>query len=101
MTIMDVDPQVTSDVNIVQVDSDAPDNRDAILEIEQWASEKGFVRTNEYWLRQIVKNGRRLFRGICYRISNEEQTAMREDAKKIEETVQSMQPKQVSVDDEG
>lgn len=72
MAIVAIDPPDWEKANVVQVDSDARDNRDAVLEIEDWAAENGFARTTEYWLRQILKEGgRRVFRGICYRLTEE------------------------------
>lgn len=60
-------------LNVVQIDSDASENREAILEIDGWAAENGFARVNENWLRQIFREGKRFFRGVCYRLTEEEQ----------------------------
>ncbi len=77
MAIVAVDPEgwAAANVvqNVVQVDSDAKDNHEAILEIEDWAAENGFARINENWLRQIHRGGQRVFRGVCYRLTEEEQ----------------------------
>ncbi len=73
MAIVKIDPEHWQKANSVQVDSDAADNAKAILEIEDWAAENGFARIHEYWLRQIrPKDGRPVFRGICYRLTEEE-----------------------------
>ena len=70
MSIVKTDPEDWQKASSVQVDSDAPDNAAAILEIEDWAAENGFARVHEYWLRQIHgKDGSRAFRGICYRVT--------------------------------
>jgi hypothetical protein len=70
--IVQTDPHNWQDVNTVQVDSDARDNDQALREIDAWAASNGFLRTDEYWLRQIIKkDGRRVFRGICYRVTDE------------------------------
>jgi len=75
MAIVRVDPSDYQNANTVQVDSDAADNARAINEIGDWAAEHGFVRTNEYWLRQVPRDGKPIFRGICYRFSEEEREA--------------------------
>ena len=75
MAIIGVDPSDYAKASTIQVDSDAPDNRSAIREIEDWAAERGFLRTNEYYLRQAIRDGKRIFRGICYRYTEEEREA--------------------------
>jgi len=75
MAIVGVDPTEYQNANTVQVDSDAADNARAINEIGDWAAEHGFVRTNEYWLRQAIRGGKRIYRGICYRFSEEERAS--------------------------
>lgn len=72
MAIVKTDPSETGSTNVVQLDSDAESNREAIHEIEEWASQNGFARVNEAWLRQVRRNGKRYFRGICYRLTEEE-----------------------------
>lgn len=101
VTVVDVpDPQDLSGYNVLQVDCDAPTNDDAVLEIDDWADNHGFIRTNEYWLRQVIKNGRRFFRGICYRITHDEWTAIDDDAKRVAEIVKSIQARSEANDDE-
>lgn len=73
MTIKAYDPKDWTASNIVQVDSDAKDNQAAIDDIESWAADNGFARVNENWLRQIFRDGQRYFRGVCYRLTPEEQ----------------------------
>lgn len=72
MAIVAYDPAEWREANIVQLDSDAASNDVAIEEIEAWAAENGFARINETWLRQILRGGRRVFRGVCYRLTDEE-----------------------------
>ncbi|HUU86059.1 MAG TPA: hypothetical protein VM243_21385 [Phycisphaerae bacterium] len=76
MAIVKVDPEDWKTSNTVQLDSDAPSNREALLEIDEWAAEHGFARVNEHWLRRIITQDRCwLFRGVCYRLTPEEQTS--------------------------
>lgn len=75
MALMNWDPKKWEDANIVQVDSDASDNSQAITEIEDWAATNGFARINESWLRQIFREGQKLFRGVCYRLNEEERSS--------------------------
>ena len=72
MAIVKIDPPEWEKFNVVQIDSDAPDNTRAIIEMEDWASEHGFARTNEYWLRKVRTGDRTVFRGICFRLTEEE-----------------------------
>jgi len=74
MPIILMDPREWKDlgVNVVQIDSDAQDNQSAIVEIDEWASQNGFERVNEYWLRRIHRDGKMIFRGICYRPGSDE-----------------------------
>lgn len=72
MAIVAIDPAGWESANVVQVDSDAPTNKEAIIDIENWTADKDFVRTTEYWLQRIrKKDGRKVFRGICYRLTEE------------------------------
>jgi hypothetical protein len=74
--ITQVDPPDFQRSSTVQVDSDAGNLWLAIEDIEDWASQHGFVRTGEYHLRQVLIDGRHRFRGVCYRISEEERAAI-------------------------
>ena len=79
MPIVRIDPPNPDAVNVLQVDSDAADNRQAMREIDDWAAERGFVRTNEFWLRRVrTRDGKNVFRGICYRIEVDERETIRE-----------------------
>ena len=69
-----VNPADWKHLNVVQVDSDAARNIDAIREIDDWAAENGFARVNVYHLRPVRRpDGRRVLRGECYRLTAEEQ----------------------------
>lgn len=70
MAIRKTDPDPIGEANAVLVDSDAPTNAEAIREIDEWGTAHGFVRTNEYWLRVIVCDNKKLFRGVCYPIKH-------------------------------
>lgn len=76
MAIRKTDPEPIGAANAVQVDSDATTNELAIRDIDAWAAENGFLRTNEYWLRVVIRDGRRHFRGVCYRMTDDERLAM-------------------------
>jgi hypothetical protein len=95
--IVKVDPPDAEHANIVQVDSDARDNMAAMREIEDWAEERGFVRTNEYWLRRVLVNGKTRFRGICYRLVDEELASARQDLDEIAKRRERM-PEEVLTD---
>jgi hypothetical protein len=71
-----VDPPDFDNASTLQIDSDECDPWLAIDEIENWAAMKGFVRTSEYQPRQVLVEGRRRFRAICYRVSDEERAAV-------------------------
>jgi hypothetical protein len=73
MPIVSIDPADWGTSNTIQLDSDAPGNREAIIEMDEWAAENGFARINEQWLRRIQRGGRQLYRGVCYRLTEEEQ----------------------------
>jgi transposase-like protein len=90
MAIVAVTPANWEEVGLVQIDSDAPSNAAAVVEIEDWAAEHGMVRTNEYWLRQLNRGNQRLFRGICYRVTEEERASRLERLRRIEERVDAM-----------
>jgi hypothetical protein len=73
MAIIAIDPPNWQQFNVVQLDSDAARNEQAITEIDTWAFNHGFARVTEYFLRIILKaDGKRVFRGICYRLTPEE-----------------------------
>lgn len=75
--IAKIDPVDWKNANIVQLDIDASNNMEAIEALDQWASENGFARVRENFLRIVIPgNGRRVFRGACYRITAEERDAV-------------------------
>ena len=95
MAIVNVNPagweKPASEIDVVQVDSDARDNAAAVLDIERWAGEHGFARVNEYWLRPIHKgDGRRVWRGACYRLTEEEVRSSNEVNLAHEQRVRAM-----------
>lgn len=90
------DPKTLEGANVVQVDSDASDNTQAIREIDDWAEQQGFVRSSEYWLRPLLREGKKLFRGVCYRISNEEIEAANATNTTLRTSVLSMPAQRVS-----
>lgn len=98
--IVQTDPLALDGVNTVQVDSDATDNATAIAEIDAWAAQNGFARTDEYWLKQVIRNGRRIFRGICYRITEEVRASAAATLQQIAETA-ARNPLPAPAEDEG
>jgi hypothetical protein len=91
MAIVRTDPAAFGEANSVQVDSTAPDNMAAIHEIDAWAVENGFERVNEYWLRQRqLEDGRRVFRGVCIRLTAAELDARREENDRTARRVENM-----------
>lgn len=85
-----VDPPNWKEMNLntVQVDSGAGDNVEAIREIDEWAYENGFARTTEYWLRRIRReDGSFVFRGFCYRVTQEVEQSKREAHERLVEAV--------------
>lgn len=102
MAIVRIDPEKWQEVNAVQVDSDASDNAKAILEIEEWAAENGFVRVNEYWLRKIHrKDGTSVFRGMCYRLTGEEISSSDVSCQNLVQTVAELPVTPHETDREG
>ncbi len=88
MAIIAIDPSNWKEFNVVQIDSDANENKQAIAEIEEWAAQNGFARTTEYWLRPIIKSDdRRVFRGICYRLTHEVMRTNEEASRQLAEAV--------------
>src|SRR5437016_1447328 len=88
MAVVGTDPVNWNAVNAVQVDSDDADNVQAMFEIEDWAAEHGFVRTSEYYLRRVRRrDGKRVFRGFCYRMTAEELESAEQEASARAEAV--------------
>jgi hypothetical protein len=91
MAIQRVDPADWRNASTVQVESDAAHNLEALHEIEQWARDNGFARTTEYWLRQAVTpDGKRVFRGVCFRLDTEERRAAENIDRSVEERMSRM-----------
>ncbi len=91
MAIVKIDPEKWQEVNAVQVDSDAVDNAKAVREIEDWAAQHGFARTTEYWLRRIHRQGGApVFRGMCYRLTQEEHSSANVEIHAIDRMVSEL-----------
>jgi hypothetical protein len=71
-----IDPDNFASASTVQIESNAGNPWLALEEIEEWAAAHGFVRTSEYHPRAVLVNGERRFRGICYRVTEEERAAI-------------------------
>ena len=77
-------PEEINDASLVMVSSDAPDNISAIREIDQWARDNGFVRSREYNLNiKQTADGKRLYYGACYRLSQDDKRAAETDLTRI------------------
>ena len=70
-----IDPEQYQRATTVQVESDAPTNVRAVEEVEDWAAANGFVRTSEFAMRRALVGGELRFRGICFRLTDEELAA--------------------------
>jgi hypothetical protein len=71
MAIVSIDPPVRRALKAglpVLVDSNAPTNADAIIEVERWCGGNGLVRARENWLRRVQRaDGTPVWRAVCYR----------------------------------
>lgn len=85
MAIRSIDPEQFATAPAVIVDSDATTNVEAIREIDAWAATHGFARTTEYWLRVVVVENQRRFRGTCYRLTAEDARGVEQRLQEIEE----------------
>jgi hypothetical protein len=90
MAIVHVTPERYGRAKHVSVESNAPDNVQAIIEIGDWAAEHGLVRENEYWLEQSTRNGKRVFRCECYRLTNEDKRRIRAAIRRNREILKRM-----------
>ena len=82
--IVKIDPSAFSDVNIVQVDVRAKDNYEAIEALESWAGKHGFARLHQRYLRVIARaESGPVFRGACYRMTDEEKAAVHFEAEAL------------------
>lgn len=89
--VVQIQPQETADASVVMVSSDAPDNLSAIREIDQWARDNGFVRSNEYHLgRRQTADGTMLFSSPCYRFDESFRQAAETDLVRIRANRQKM-----------
>ena len=89
--VIQTQPEETSDASLVMVSSDAPDNASAIRDIDKWARDNGFVRSNEYHLgRRQMANGRMLFFSPCYRLDEDYRRAADTDLAQIRANRQKM-----------
>ncbi len=89
--IVQTQPDETNNAPVVMVSSDASDNISAIREIDQWAREHGFVRSNEYHLgRRQTAEGRMLFVSPCYRLDESFKQAANTDLKRIRDQREKM-----------
>ncbi len=78
--VIDTQPDEIDTAPSVVVFSDAPNNFDAIREIDQWARDHGFVRSREYSLNiKQFADGKRLYYGACYRLSQDDKRAAEAD----------------------
>ena len=84
MSIEMIDPADWHNANIVQIDVKASSNMEAITELDDWATQNGFARTNDYWLRHIIINGETYFRGICYRLTPVELESRRKQMRRTQ-----------------
>ncbi len=67
--VVQTQPENIADAPVIIASSDAPDNLRAIRDIDTWARENGFVRSNEYHLgRRQALDGTMLFFSPCYRL---------------------------------
>ncbi len=73
MAVRVVRPEDWEAADFVEVESDLADNLKALAEIDDWTLDHGFVRTNEDWLRRVVRDdGAKVRRAVCYRPSRDE-----------------------------
>ncbi len=87
MAVIDWDPRSLSEADVVLVYSDAADNTQAILEIDEWAAARGYLRVGEYWLPQknSDKHKKRVFVGTCNRWTEANQREAEEACRRAKE----------------
>lgn len=89
--VIQTQPEETDDAPFVMVSSDAPDNAGAIRDIDKWARDNGFVRSNEYHLgRRQTADGRMLFFSPCYRLDESFRRAAETDLTRMRANRQKM-----------
>ena len=68
MAVRVVRPERWEEADFVEVESDLQENLKALVEVEDWASDHGFMRTNEGYLRRVRRDdGVFVRRAVCYR----------------------------------
>jgi hypothetical protein len=72
MAIIRIEPPDFEHEQEVSVYSDADTNMRALIEIGDWAADHGLVRSQEYALPTVQTDGKRLFKGLCYRMTAED-----------------------------
>lgn len=77
MSVRVIRPEDWREADFVEVESSAPDNTHAVIEIENWADAHGFLRTRESLLAKVITEGGKAFRAICYRPTREEVQTVR------------------------
>ncbi len=91
MMVIQTQPEETSNIDLVMVSSDATDNVSAIRDIDKWARDNGFVRSNEYHLgRRQTADGKMLFFSPCYRLDESFRRAAETDLARIRANRQKM-----------
>lgn len=81
---VDVSLSGLKEASYVRVESDAPTNAEAILDIERWCREHGFVRTREHWLMVVDRvDGVRVRRAVCYRPAPDEEEQLQRDVAEL------------------
>src|SRR5438067_1227173 len=77
--------------DVVKVYSDAPDNIQAIREIDDWARTHGYVRSRESVLNVEQRaDGRRYYYSACHRLTEDYSRAAEEDLRRIRERREKM-----------
>jgi hypothetical protein len=93
MAISRIDPDPFDSASAVVIDSDASTNEQAIRDIDDWAAANGFSRTPEYWLRVISRDGKRHFRGTCYRLTEEERRSAADTVRDVQQRAGRLIPR--------
>lgn len=96
------DPAQIPPDQVILVDSDAPSNAAAILEIARWCHENNLERAAEASLSTVFFEGRLLRRGRGYRLSDSDRDRMKQEGRKRVERaarrLSRMKPTQSSVE---
>ena len=78
-------PEEIDNLPAVVVYSDAATNDAAIREIDQWARTHGFIRSREYHLNTVLREGRLLRYSACLRPREGADAAAEMDLKRIQQ----------------